>query len=163
MFRDACRPHCGAFGALLLVLTGLLACSPGRGTAGEPDARDLRCLTLTLYWEGRGEPRDAMIAVGWVVLNRIRSPEFPNSVCAVVRQGGENPPCQFSFWCNGEPDTPHNESAWNDAQKIAATLLAAPPKDPTGGALYYHKTGMAVPWEVPRERTGAIGDHVFYR
>jgi len=38
-----------------------------------------------------------MVAVGWAVLNRRNNPAFPNSVCEVVRQGGENPPCQFSL------------------------------------------------------------------
>jgi spore germination cell wall hydrolase CwlJ-like protein len=75
-------------------------------TAAAVDAQELRCLALTLYWEARAEKRDAMEAVAWVVLNRRKNPEFPKTICAVVREGGEKPPCQFSYWCDGKAETP---------------------------------------------------------
>ncbi|MGH6921343.1 MAG: cell wall hydrolase, partial [Geminicoccaceae bacterium] len=57
------------------------------------------CLALAMYWEAQSEGPDGMLAVAAVVLNRVAHPEFPDTVCGVVRQGGESPPCQFSWWC----------------------------------------------------------------
>ena len=62
-----------------------------------PDPESQHCLALAMYWEARGEGRQGMLAVGSVVLNRVRDQRFPNSVCGVVYEGGEKPPCQFSF------------------------------------------------------------------
>jgi len=120
-----------------------------------------RCLALTLYFEARGEGRDGMLAVGWTVLNRVRSADFPATPCDVVRQGGERPPCQFSWWCDGRSDRPRDPRAWQAALLVAAELLQDPPRDPTAGALYFHSTSLAAPWR--RVRTARIGRHVFYR
>jgi spore germination cell wall hydrolase CwlJ-like protein len=148
--------------ALLQTVALLLTANLAHGQpAADPGAS--RCLALTLYWEARSGGRDGMIAVGWVVLNRRNHPEFPNSICEVVRQGGEDPPCQFSYWCDGEPETPQNSELWKLAQQTAAQLLTNPSPDPTGGALYFHSVDIPVPWKVDRERTVRIGDHVFYR
>jgi spore germination cell wall hydrolase CwlJ-like protein len=104
-----------------------------------------------------------MIAVGWVALNRLKDSEFPDRVCAVVRQGGENPPCQFSYWCDGEPEIPRNDKLWDLAKSLAGQMLTNPPTDPTGGALYFHAVNVSRPWKARRERTARIGNHVFYR
>jgi spore germination cell wall hydrolase CwlJ-like protein len=122
-----------------------------------------RCLALSLYFEARGEGRNGMIAVGWTILNRIRSHKFPATPCAVVRQGGERPPCQFSWWCDGKSDRPRNRHSWNQAVLIAAQLMTDPPPDPTGGALFFHSTQIRPPFTRPRTRTTRIGSHVFYR
>lgn len=102
-----------------------------------------------------------MIAVGWVVLNRMRSALFPGTPCEVVHQGGEQAPCEFSWWCDGRSDHPRESQSWHRAQIAAADLLIDPPPDPTGGALYYHSTSISRPWSRPR--TVQIGRHVFYR
>ena len=134
---------------------------------GNSEARGLqqehRCLALALYWEARGESRRGMVAVGWTVLNRSRSPEFPSTPCEVVFEGGEKPPCQFSWWCDGKSDRPRDHDSWIRARVIAARLLTDPPPDPTGGALFYHSTSIRVPWTRPRRRTVRIGNHIFYR
>jgi N-acetylmuramoyl-L-alanine amidase len=131
--------------------------------AAELDANEVRCLALTLYWEARAEGRSAMEAVAWVVLNRRKNPNFPDTVCEVVRQGGESPPCQFSYWCDGEPETPQNEEAWERAREVAAGMLNKPPPDPTNGALFFHSVEIAPPWTKERKRTATIGRHIFYR
>ena len=120
-----------------------------------------QCLALNLYWEARGEDRQGMIAVGWVVLNRVRSAHFPATPCEVVFQGGERPPCEFSWWCDGKSDRPRDQRSWRRALIAAADLLVNPPPDPTGGALFYHSTTISQPWN--RSRTVRIGRHVFYR
>ena len=119
------------------------------------------CLAQSLYWEARGEGRNGMIAVGWTVLNRVHSKDFPATPCEVVRQGGEQPPCQFSWWCDGRSDRPLDQRSWKSALETAAELLLNPPRDPTGGALFYHSTSIRSPWR--RVRTARIGRHVFYR
>ena len=121
------------------------------------------CLSLALYWEARGESRRGMVAVGWTILNRSRSPEFPSTPCDVVFEGGESPPCQFSWWCDGKSDRPLDRDSWINARVIAARLLTDPPPDPTDGALFYHSTRIGVPWTRPRRRTTRIGNHIFYR
>lgn len=122
-----------------------------------------RCLALNLYFEARGEGRRGMIAVGWTVLNRVRSRDFPGTPCQVVYQGGEQPPCQFSWWCDGRSDRPRSRDSWRLASIIAANLLIDPPMDPTRGALFYHSTSVKPRWRRDRVRTGRVGRHIFYR
>ncbi len=122
-------------------------------------------MALTLYWEARREGRSGMIAVGAVVLNRVAHKGFPKSVCKVVFEGGETPPCQFSWWCDGKSDRPREATAWDQALQVARVLLGSGYRlsDPTNGALYFHSTSIAVPWNVKRQRTVQIGRHVYYR
>ena len=142
---------------LLWTLTAF-ATSEARATSMQDEQH---CLAMNIYWEARGEGRDGMLAVGWTVLNRVQSEHFPGTPCEVVRQGGEQPPCAFSWWCDGKSDRPRERDSWRTAQIIAADLLSNPPPDPTGGALYFHNTSVRAPWE--RTRTVRIGRHVFYR
>jgi N-acetylmuramoyl-L-alanine amidase len=119
------------------------------------------CVALAMYWEARGEGQRGMLAVGSVVLNRVEDDRFPSSVCGVVYQGGESPPCQFSWWCDGKSDRPTHGELWASSLSIADELLTARPSDPTHGALFFHNTSIRSPWR--RERTAHIGNHVFYR
>lgn len=144
---------------LVLLLTLLSADDANAASRQE----EQRCLALSLYWEARGEGRHGMVAVGWTVLNRIHSRDFPATPCEVIREGGEAPPCQFSWWCDGKSDRPRNRDSWRQALMIAAELLYDPPADPTGGSLFYHSTSIRSPWLGKRTRTARIGAHVFYR
>lgn len=128
---------------------------------GRVDAQAQHCVALAMYWEARGEGQEGMLAVGSVVLNRVEDDRFPDSACGVVYQGGETPPCQFSWWCDGKSDRPTHEAAWARSLGLAHELLTARPNDPTGGALFFHSASMQAPWR--RERTARIGNHVFYR
>lgn len=118
-------------------------------------------MALAMYWEARGEGRLGMVAVGSVVMNRVRNDAFPDTPCSVVYQGGETPPCQFSWWCDGKSDRPQDKAQWNAALNTAAEVLADPTVDPTQGALFFHSTAIGKPWT--RERTTRIGGHIFYR
>jgi spore germination cell wall hydrolase CwlJ-like protein len=124
---------------------------------------ELRCLALSLYWEARSEGEEGMIAVGSVVLNRVEHDEFPSTVCGVVYQGGETPPCQFSWWCDGKSDQPIEPEMWQLAVSVAESMLSEAPKDPTGGALFFHSADIAVPWRIERTLTARILRHVYYR
>jgi N-acetylmuramoyl-L-alanine amidase len=119
------------------------------------------CVALAMYWEARGEGAEGMAAVGAVIANRVASRAFPNDYCAVVYQGGETPPCQFSWWCDGKSDRPRNRQQWALALTTADQLLAGRLHDPTDGALFFHSTAIRQPWK--RVQTARIGGHVFYR
>jgi spore germination cell wall hydrolase CwlJ-like protein len=140
----------------------LALAQPGRGAAAVLD-QNAHCLALAMYWEAKSEGRDGMLAVASVVLNRVADPEFPDTVCAVVKEGGESPPCQFSWWCDGRSDRPTEPGAWANATRIAQRVLDNPPSDRTRGALFFHNTSIETPWVRQRERTVRIGRHVFYR
>jgi spore germination cell wall hydrolase CwlJ-like protein len=125
------------------------------------DTQAQRCIALAMYWEARGEGHRGMLAVGSVVLNRVEDDRFPDSVCAVVYQGGETPPCQFSWWCDGKSDRPTHDALWATSLNLAHDLLTARPPDPTHGALFFHNTSARPRWQ--RERIARIGNHIFYR
>ena len=131
--------------------------------ATEPRGEAAHCLALAMYWEARAEGAEGMLAVAAVVLNRVAHAEFPDTVCEVVKQGGEMPPCQFSWWCDGASDRPTEAQAWRLAQALARTSLSEAPRDATRGALFFHSTSIASPWVRQRQRTVQIGRHVFYR
>lgn len=130
-------------------------------SASRVDAQAQHCVALAMYWEARGEGSEGMLAVGSVVLNRVEDDRFPDSVCGVVYQGGETPPCQFSWWCDGKSDRPTNGTLWAASLNLADKLLTARPPDPTDGALFFHNTSIRSPWR--RQQTAHIGNHVFYR
>jgi spore germination cell wall hydrolase CwlJ-like protein len=151
-------------GALALV-AALSGWSDQRADAAPPVGPDLECLALNVYWEARSQPAEDQLAVAFVTLNRLRSDRFPDSICEVVRQGGEDElhKCQFSWWCDGEPDTPTNEAAWREALDVARQALAGRHVDPTGGALYFHHASVRPDWARKAVPTRTIGQHVFYR
>jgi spore germination cell wall hydrolase CwlJ-like protein len=145
----------GAAAMLVLALPALAAAARAQEDAAQ-------CLALATYWESKGCSRQDMSAVGWVVLNRIADPEFPDAPCAVVKQGGETPPCQFSWWCDGKADQPEKGEDWNVAQAVAEQLLSDPSPDPTGGALFFHSKDIDPPWK-DRQETAEIDCHIFYK
>lgn len=73
---------------LWLALSLICWCVPGVAFSDAHEEDAVRCMALNLYWEARSEGREGMLAVGWVVLNRVAHPKFPNTVCGVIQQGG---------------------------------------------------------------------------
>jgi spore germination cell wall hydrolase CwlJ-like protein len=128
------------------------------GGAGASTAEDIRVMALNMYHEARGEGRLGMLAVGWVVLNRMADAAYPATVRGVVYQG-----CQFSWVCDGRSDRPRDAKAWRRALQTATDLLERPGQDPTRGAMWYHASWVRNPGFGPRvARIGRIGRHVFY-
>ncbi len=124
----------------------------------------VRCLALNIYHEARAEPEKGQHAVAAVTLNRVASPAFPNSVCKVVKQGGKKRNgCQFSWWCDRHPDQPRETNAWERALELSRKALRGEISDPTDGALYYHASRVKPRWARTFERTGKIGQHLFYK
>ena len=109
------------------------------------DTRSHHCLAKALYWEARGEGEDGMLAVSSVILNRVRDERFPDTVCGVIYEGGETPPCQFSWWCDGKSDYPADRKQWGEILELAHHYLATRPEDTTQGALFYHATYIRTP------------------
>ena len=96
-------------------------------------ANALTCLARTIYWEARSETLVSMEAVASVVMNRLGHEGFPNTVCAVVRQGNEQGACQFSWWCDGRADQAKEDESYATAKEIARKALNLQLTDRTGG------------------------------
>jgi spore germination cell wall hydrolase CwlJ-like protein len=84
-----------------LVRSAVTAAQPFHLRGALDQSRDLECLTQAVYYESRGESRNGQQAVAQVILNRVRHPSFPKSICGVVFQGAKDGGCQFSFACDG--------------------------------------------------------------
>jgi spore germination cell wall hydrolase CwlJ-like protein len=149
----------GRIAAGVLVGT-LLATAPAE--PAELD-QDLRALALNIYHEA-GAGRQAMLAVGWLTLNRLRHPDFPNSLYEVVYDAN-GAGCAFHWTCDGKDDRPHDAARFALALAVARELLsAAPPPDPTRGALFMHAASRKPPaYTKALRRAAVIGQNVFYR
>jgi spore germination cell wall hydrolase CwlJ-like protein len=122
------------------------------------------CLTEALYFEARGESVKGQFAVAEVILNRVRSRVFPNTVCAVVNQGtGKLHRCQFSYNCDGKSEAFHESRAYTRAGKVARILLDGGPRNLVVGATFYHTRAVSPNWSRQFIRTASIGSHYFYR
>ena len=130
-----------------------------------PVTDELHCLALTIYFEARGEPEDGKLAVAHVVMNRMKDSRFPDTICRVVQQGGEQVRhrCQFTWWCDGLSDRPRNLRQWEKSKSLARTVFWGDRPDPTGGALWYHADYVAPTWAQAFSRTSQIGRHIFYQ
>ena len=145
-------------------LTGPVAALPFRLGSALDASRDLDCLTQAAYYEARGEGLDGMRAVTQVVLNRVRHPAFPKSVCGVVFQGaGRRTGCQFSFTCDGSMRGRINRGAWDRAREVASSALSGAVYSGVGNATHFHTTGVSPGWRNSLVRVGQVGDHLFYR
>jgi len=123
---------------------------------------DWQCLTKALYFEARGETLPGQFAVAEVILNRVDSPAYPDTVCAVVAQGNANG-CQFSFVCDGNADGMRDAAAIDRAGLVARAMLDGATRTLTGGATHFHTRTVAPSWATVFPRTAQIGAHLFYR
>ena len=143
----------------------LLAAASDGAAADEDDVdAEIACLALTIYHEARGEPEQGKLAVGHVVMNRTRDGRFPDGVCDVVQEGGEQRHrCQFSWWCDGLSDRPRDKAALRQSLRLAQAVYHGCLPDPTRGALWYHSTAVKPAWSGTSGPAKKIGRHVFYR
>ncbi len=123
----------------------------------------ITCLARTIYWEARSSSVADMEAIANVVINRLGQEGFPSTICEIVKQGQKQGDCQFSWWCDGRPDTAQEEKPYAVAKEIARKALNRQLKDPTHGALYFSGKGSNPAWSRKYIRTATIGDHLFYR
>ncbi|MDV3458351.1 cell wall hydrolase [Sphingomonas sp. HF-S4] len=126
-------------------------------------ARALQCLTTAIFYEAASEPDDGQRAVAQVVLNRVRHPAFPATVCGVVFQGSEKRGCQFSFACDGAMARVPSRTAWARAARVAEAALAGSVFAPVGMATHYHTYAVTPSWNRSLVMTGVYGAHFFHR
>lgn len=128
-------------------------------------ARDLDCLTQAVYYEARGESDRGQAAVAQVVLNRVRHPAFPKTICAVVFQGSgaRKADCQFSFVCDGSMRQTRDEAAWEKAQHVAARALSGVVVANIGAATHFHAVSITRDWGDGLVKVATVGMHVFYK
>ena len=135
----------------------------GAGGA-EARARALECLTSAIYYEAGQESLAGQQGVAQVILNRVRHPAFPASVCGVVYQGSTRTTgCQFTFTCDGSLARAPEPASWNRAREVAKAALAGFVQPAVGNATHYHANYVAPYWAPTLAKTAAIGAHIFYR
>jgi N-acetylmuramoyl-L-alanine amidase len=152
-----------AYGALLVLTLGGMTAATGVVWIDKADAHaaarraaDLQCLAENVYYEARGEPLVGQYAVAEVTMNRVTSPLFPASVCAVVHARG-------AFSWTGTKDRPAPFGyEWRRARAVASTVYDNQEAPLVNGALYYHATYVSPDWAPTRSRVALIGHHLFY-
>ncbi len=112
---------------------------------------EVRCLEAAIHYEAKGESFAGKLAVGNVVLNRVAAPNFPKSVCAVVKQKK-----QFS-WYNGD-STKLNTTVSNETKSAAKKAMQTKRDD----VLFFHATYVAPKWSKRLQRQYTLGNHIFY-
>lgn len=127
---------------------------------------ELKCLATAIYFEARGEPEDGQIAVAQVVLNRLKNPTYPNTICGVVFQNkSRRNRCQFSFACDGRSDRVTDKTSWAEAQALAKRAVEEQADTfitEVGSSTHYHATYVRPRWARKMNKADKIGRHIFY-
>jgi Cell Wall Hydrolase len=123
-----------------------------------------RCLATAIYFEARSESEEGQMAVARVILNRVKDPEYPKTVCGVVYEGANRRnSCQFSFACDGRADQPKTRHAWAKAQRVASRAMAGQNDIAiVSTATHYHADYVQPSWANAMKRLIKIGRHIFY-
>jgi spore germination cell wall hydrolase CwlJ-like protein len=158
-------PALPSYAAYLPTEAGATAAAPFSTVraSAEDRARALQCLTTAIYYESASESDAGQRAVAQVVLNRVRHPAFPGTVCGVVFQGSERSGCQFSFACDGAMARVPSRTAWARAARNAAAALAGGVYAPVGLATHYHTHAVRPAWNRSLVMTDVVGAHFFHR
>ncbi len=172
---------------LILVLLGMciLIAKPGKGTEypientveiyRKPvENAHIRCLAEAIYFEARGESVRGQRAVGSVIRNRVADPTFPSTICGVVYQSQTRPSrskvfrvpikhkCQFSYFCDGKPETIKEKKVFKQIHRLAVDLFHNPMYDVTNGATFYHAEYVSPAWKQHMKLTVIIGQQMYY-
>jgi len=131
--------------------------------SGEDRARAIDCLAAAVLYEA-GDDRRGQEAVAQVVLNRVRHPAFPKSVCGVVFQGSERATgCQFTFTCDGALARRYSDGFWERAKQVASAALSGSVFAPVGLATHYHTDWVVPYWSASLDKIAAVDTHLFFR
>jgi|TARA_R110000782_G_scaffold55681_1_gene117119 spore germination cell wall hydrolase CwlJ-like protein len=139
--------------------------------------QDTYCMALNIYHESRSENLAGKFAVADVVVNRLNDRRYPNTICGVIYDAELKPSwkdptkevpvrnrCQFSWYCDGKPDEPTEQDAWNESILVAHQLIFEGRMEGiTEGATHYHTTYVEPYWATSLDLVGHIGTHIFYR
>jgi spore germination cell wall hydrolase CwlJ-like protein len=138
------------------------------------DETELHCMAEAIYFEGRNQTIPGMAAIGMVVMNRVQSPDFPNTVCGVVHQGPldgspiKKHKCQFSYYCDGKSDNfPVSDNiaevaAADWASLVAEMVMYTDMPDITSGSTYYHANYVSPFWGKVYDHVTTVDTHEFY-
>jgi spore germination cell wall hydrolase CwlJ-like protein len=135
---------------------------------------EVECLAINTYHEARGQSVAGQLAVMHVVLNRVNSQKFPDTICGVITQGptyvnwlGNEWPirdrCQFSWYCDGRSDTAEDVKAYDKIKELAEYVTAHQTYDYTEGATYYHADYVSPNWSKKFRKIVKIDEHIFYK
>ena len=133
---------------------------------GNATARNqaLQCLASAVYYEAGNQDEEGARAVAQVVLNRVRHPAFPSTVCGVVYEGSTRPTgCQFTFTCDGSLAREPDAEGWLRAKTVAEAALAGFVYSPVGWATHYHADYVLPTWASSMAKNAIVGAHLFYR
>jgi len=168
------------------LIAGVLMITPVKAEVPETEP-SAECLAMNMYHEARGQGIAGVLAVSFVVFNRVRDKRFPNTVCQVIQQGPTRESwktrkvknlsptlrkyypirnrCQFSWWCDGRSDETKDTKLYARYLKIANGMIRNKFSliDITDGATFYHADYVKPAWAKTKIRTIEIGDHIFYR
>ena len=135
-----------------------------RGTA-QDRLRASLCLTAAIYYEAGNEPDEGQFAVAQVILNRVRHPAYPDTICGVVYQGTEREDalCQFTFGCDGSMARMPVSRVWSRARRNAQAALSGEVYAPVGLATHYHTLAVNPVWNKTLTPTAIVGAHIFFR
>lgn len=129
----------------------------------EDRARATDCMAAVMLYEAGDDPVGER-AVGQVVINRVRHPAFPKTVCGVVFQGQERSTgCQFTFTCDGAITRPPNPAAWKRAQLLAAEALSGSVFAKVGHSTHYHTDWVVPYWSASLDKVAEVHTHLFFR
>ena len=136
----------------------------------EAKQKEVECLAENIYFEARSESTAGRMAVALVTLNRVKDKRFPNTICGVVKQTKYYPSgridlhsCQFSWYCDGKPDTIVDQNCYKDILLIAEVMYMYETEDFTEGALWYHSPKVKPKWSMVYTETVKIDNHIFYK
>jgi len=130
----------------------------------ETRSRALDCLAQAIYYEAGNESDDGQRAVAQVVLNRVRHPAFPASICSVVFEGSRRVTgCQFTFTCDGSLSRHPSIAGMARARRIAEAALSGSVYAPVGNATHYHANFVVPYWASSVAKSAVVGAHIFYR
>ena len=132
--------------------------------APEDRARATDCMAAGILYEA-GDDTLGERAVAQVVLNRLRHPAFPKTVCGVVFEGqARTTGCQFSFSCDGAITRWHpTDDAWRRAREVAAAALSGAVFNQVGYATHYHTDWVVPYWQSSLDKITAVHTHLFFR
>ena len=150
----------------IALATGAVESLPGfalpRTASGMSDTAQ-QCLTQAIYYESATEPLAGKRAVAQVVLNRVRHPAYPATVCGVVYEGWSAPVCQFSFVCDGSLRRKPSASLWRESRDVARAALSGHVETDVGTATHYHADYVLPRWAYELDKVRRVGQHLFYR
>src|SRR3546814_3661329 len=158
---DTLFPYTPLFRSTLPVEAALPFIRPVISLAQSSNAQ--RCLTQAIYYEAATESDAGKAAVAQVILNRMKHPAYPNTVCGVIYQGSARPGCQFSFACDGSMRRPPVPALWRRSAEIARAALTGHVEASIGMATHYHANYVLPRWAPKLTKIEQIGAHIFYR